>query len=130
MMLRRISSSILLYLFLTLASCGPSLLETGIPTEATVISMRDIGIGKSQKCYITVNFFTQPDKEDPKPEKPKDTNRTIDEIINDLTIDVRMGDYETAEIMIPKSSYSDYYEGQKVNIRYEKGNPTNAVIDQ
>lgn len=113
-----------------LSSCGPSLHDTGIPTEATVISMRDIGIGKNQKCYITVNFFTQPDKENPKPEKPKDTNRTVDEIINDLTIDVNMGDYETAEIAVPKSSYSDYYEGQVVKIKYEKGNPSNAVIEQ
>ncbi len=92
--------------------------------------MRDIGIGKNLKCYITVNFFTQPDAENPKPEKPKDTNRTVDEIINDLTIDVNMGDYQTAEIMVTKSSYSDYYEGQTVKIRYEKGNPTNAILVQ
>lgn len=115
---------------IAMTSCGPNLSETGIPTEATVISKRDIGTGKNQKCYITVSFFTQPDKENPKEEKPKDTNRTVDEIINDLTIDVNMGDYTTAEIMVSKSSYSDYFEGQTLPVRYEKGNPANVIIDR
>lgn len=120
-----------IFLFaLVLQSCGPSLYETGIPTEGTIISKRDIGLGTSRRCYITVNFFTQPDKEDPKPEKKKDTNPTIDEIIESLSIDVRIGNYETAEIQVTNGAYDDYKEGQRLPIRYEKGNPSNAVIDQ
>lgn len=95
-------------------TCGPSLRETGIPTEGTVISKRETGQGSKLKYYITVNFFTQPDKENPKAEKPKDTNRTVDEIINDLTIDVNMGDYTTAEISVSSAEYDQLNVGDGV----------------
>lgn len=121
---------ILIILVTSIASCGPSLRETGIPTEGTVISKRETGRGSKLKYYITVNFFTQPDKENPKPEKPKDTNRTVDEIINDLTIDVNMGDYTTAEISVNSVEYDKYNEGDVVKIRYDKNEPTTAVLDQ
>lgn len=110
--------------------CGPSLRETGIPTEGTVISKRSTGMGTKKKYFITVNFFTQPDKENPQPEKPKDTNRTVDEIINDLTIDVNFGDYQTAEMQVTTGEYDKYNEGDEVKIRYEKENPSHAVLDQ
>lgn len=118
------------FVCIVLFSCGPSLRETGIPTEGTVISKRETGLGSKLKYYITVNFFTQPDKENPKPAPPKDTNRTVDEIINDLTIDVNMGDYTTAEISVTSVEYDQLNEGDEVKIRYDKNEPTTAVLDQ
>ena len=117
-------------IIIAVTRCGPSLRETGIPTEGTVISKRETGLGTKKKYFITVNFFTQPDKENPQPEKPKDTNRTVDEIINDLTIDVNMGDYQTAEMQVTTGEYGQYNEGDEVKIRYEKDNPQHAVLDQ
>lgn len=111
-----------------ISSCGPNLQETGIPSAAFISAMRESGYGTKQRCYITVNFFTDPSLEDPLPEKKRDSNETIDEIIANLNIDTRIGDYTTAEIEIPKSEYSSYDEGDEVKIKYEKGNPTNAVI--
>lgn len=121
---------LLFTLVLSLFSCGPSLRETGIPTEGTVISKRETGRGSKLKYYITVNFFTQPDKENPKADKPKDTNRTVDEIINDLTIDVNMGDYTTAEISVTSVEYDQLDEGDEVKIRYDKNDPSTAILDQ
>jgi hypothetical protein len=111
-----------------LFSCGPSLRETGIETNATVISKYETGFGTKKKYYLQVNFFTQPDKENPTVEKPKDTNRTVDEIINDLTIDVNMGDYQTANLSVTSGEYGQYNEGDELTIYYERGNPTNAIL--
>lgn len=128
----RLSLLVLILAAITIVApgCGPSLRETGVPTDGTVISKRSTGMGTKKKYFITVNFFTQPDKENPKPEKPKDTNRTVDEIINDLTIDVNFGDYQTAEMQVTSGEFDKYNEGDEVKIRYEKGNPSNAVLDQ
>lgn len=121
----------LIVLSFLIGSCGPSLRETGIPTEGTVLSKRESGRGSKRKFYITVNFFTQPDAENPKPEKPKDTApKTADEIIEGLTLDMHMGDYQSAEMVVGIGQYDKYNEGDNVKLRYEKGNPTNVIIDE
>ena len=128
-------------LILFISSCGPSLRETGIPTEGTVIGKRETGRGSKLKYYITVNFFTQPDKENPrpndssvgraKPEPPKDTTpKTVDEIIENLTIDVHIGDYQTAEISVTGAEYDKYNDGDVVKIRYDKNDPSIAILDE
>jgi hypothetical protein len=121
---------LVIFSIILLTSCGPSLRETGIPTEGTVISKRETGRGSKLKYYITVNFFTQPDKENPKPEKPKDSNRTVDEMINDLTIEVNMGDYTTSEISVNSAEYDKYNDGDEVKIRYDKNDPSTVILDE
>ena len=112
-----------------LFSCGPNLHEVGIPANATVFSKRELDL-KKNRYYITVSFFTQPDAENPEPKKTtSDSPKTVDEIIEGLTIDVNFGDYTTAEIEVSSAEYDRYNEGDDVKIRYEKGNPPNAVID-
>ncbi len=128
--MNRFTAIFLLLICTAVFSCGPSLRETGIPTEGTVISKRETGRGSKLKYYITVNFFTQPDKENPKPEPPKDTTpKTADEIIESLTLDMHMGDYQTAEISVTSAEYDKYSEGDEVKIRYDKEDPSTAVLE-
>ncbi len=113
-----------------LASCGPNLRETGIPTRGTVLSKRDMGLMKNRKFYVTVGYFTQPDKENPVVEPKKDSPRTIDEIIEGIRVSkFSMGDYMTTEIMVDRSVHDALKEGDYVDLRYEKGNPEHAVIE-
>jgi hypothetical protein len=123
--------SVFFILAIAVISCGPSLRETGIPTEGTVIGKRKTSTGSKLKYYITVNFFTQPDKENPKPEPPKDTApKTADEIIEGLTLDFNMGEYQTAEITVTSVEYDKYMDGDVVKIKYDKNDPAIAILDE
>jgi hypothetical protein len=111
-------------------SCnGVDLAKDGIPTSGTVIGKRDVYRKRNgTDYYITVNFFTQPDAENPKTKPKSDSPKTVDEIIEGLTLDVKFGDYQTAEIQVDGSTYTKVSEGDEVPLRYEKGNPSNVIV--
>jgi hypothetical protein len=113
-------------------SCnGVDLQKDGIPTSGTVIGKRDVYRKRSgTDYYIKVNFFTQPDAENPKPKPKSDSPKTVDEIIEGLTIDVKFGDYQTAEIQVDGAMYVKLSEGDEVPLRYEKGNPSNVILSE
>ena len=113
-------------------SCnGVDLQKDGIPTSGTVIGKRDVYRKRSgTDYYIKVNFFTQPDAENPKPKPKSDSPKTVDEIIEGLTIDVKFGDYQTAEIQVDGAMYVKLSEGDEVPLRYEKGNPSNVIVSE
>ena len=113
-------------------SCnGVDLQKDGIPTSGTVIGKRDVYRKRSgTDYYIKVNFFTQPDAENPKPKPKSDSPKTVDEIIEGLTIDVKLGDYQTAEIQVDGAMYVKLSEGDEVPLRYEKGNPSNVILSE
>lgn len=120
--------SIILTLIIT--SCnGIDLRKDGIPTTGTVIGKRDVYRKRNgTDYYIKVNFFTQPDAENPKPKPKSDSPKTVDEIIEGLTLDVKFGDYQTAEIEVDGRTYNKLSEGDEVPLRYEKGNPSNVIV--
>jgi hypothetical protein len=121
-----------LLLFTMLFSCnGVDLSKTGIPTTGTVIGKRDVFKRRGGTTYyVKVNFFTQPDAENPKPKPKQDSPKTVDDIIEGLSIDVKFGDYQTAEISVDGETYVKLSEGGEVPLRYEKGNPTNVIISE
>lgn len=121
-----------LLLFTLLFSCnGVDLSKTGIPTTGTVIGKRDVYKRRGGiTYYVKVNYFTQPDAENPKAKPKQDSPKSIDDIINGLTIDVKFGDYQTAEISVDGENYVKLSEGDEVPLRYEKGNPTNVIISE
>jgi hypothetical protein len=130
----RIISSVVIALMIGTAmfSCnGKDLSKDGIPTSGTVIGKRDVYRKRNgTDYYIKVNFFTQPDAENPKPKPKSDSPKTVDEIIEGLSIDVKFGDYQTAEIEVDGATYAKLSEGDDVPLRYEKGNPTNVNISE
>lgn len=113
-----------------LISCsGVDLEKDGIKTSGTVIAKRDEYRKRGGTTYyVSVNFFTQPDAENPKPKPKSDSPKKVDEIIEGLTLDVKFGDYQTAEIQIDGATYVKLSEGDEVPLRYEKGNPSNVII--
>lgn len=117
---------------LIITSCnGVDLEKDGIPTSGTVIGKRDVYRKRNgTDYYITVNYFTQPDAENPKPKPKSDSPKTVDEIIEGLTLDVKFGDYQTAEIQVDGSTYTTLSEGDEVPLRYEKGNPSNVIVSE
>jgi hypothetical protein len=124
--------TVILILTIIVTSCnGVDLQKDGIPTSGTVIGKRDVYRKKNGTDYfIKVNFFTQPDAENPEPKPKSDSPKTVDEIIEGLTLDVKFGDYQTAEIEVDGRTYNKLSEGDKVPLRYEKNNPSNVVLEQ
>ena len=124
--------ALIIVLITIFPSCnGVDLQKDGIPTSGTVIGKRDVYRKRSgTDYYIKVNFFTQPDAENPKPKPKSDSPKTVDEIIEGLTIDVKFGDYQTAEIQVDGATYVKLSEGNEVPLRYEKGNPSNVIFSE
>ena len=124
--------ALIIVLITIFPSCnGVDLQKDGIPTSGTVIGKRDVYRKRSgTDYYIKVNFFTQPDAENPKPKPKSDSPKTVDEIIEGLTIDVKFGDYQTAEIEVDGAMYVKLSEGDEVPLRYEKGNPSNVIFSE
>lgn len=111
-----------------MTSCGPDLQQTGILTEGRVLSKHTLPIGGKTNYYLTVGYFTQPDRENPQPEKKKDTTRSVDDIINDLGIKPVIGDYNTTDITVTESDYNQYASESYINLKYDKEHPTTVVI--
>ena len=115
----------------TLFSCGPSLYDVGIPANATVTSKSQIDRLKNDNYYMIVSFFTQPNKENPQPKPKYDSPANIDQIIENIgNINMEIGDYTSAQIILSRSVYDAYKLGDKIEVLYEKGNPEHAVVSK
>lgn len=117
-------------LFFTSCNNHTEFKKNGIPTQATITAKVEKRKSKYTKQHVfRVNFFTQPDKENPQPEPEKKKNKTPDEIINNLKIG-KMGDYNTAEFVVNKTAFDKYTVGDKIDIYYLKNNPSKAILKE
>ena len=121
---------IILTLVNSTVSCGPSLYEAGIPTQGTVLAKSSIDRLKNRdNYYLTVSYFTQPDKENPQPKPKCDSPANIDQIIENIgNIKVNIGDYMSTQVTVRRSVYDSYNVGDQLPLLYEKGNPEHVVV--
>jgi hypothetical protein len=110
---------------------GIDLQKDGIPTRGTILSKRMHDRKRNDLYFITVSYFTQPGKENPQPEPKKDSNRTVEEIIDQIgKINLEIGEYYSTEIEVDASVYESLNEGDFVDLFYEKNNPNHVVLKE
>lgn len=115
----------------TVGCSGPDLQETGIPTRGTVLSKRLHERKRNDLYFITVSYFTQPGKENPEPEKKKDSARTVEEIIDQIgKINLEIGEYYTKEIEVEPDVFQSLNTGDYVDLFYDKNNPNRVVLKE
>jgi len=128
--LKQLCYGLVVLLLVAAVSCGPSLYETGIPTQGTVLAKSSIDrLKNTDNYYLTVSYFTQPDKENPQPKPKYDSPANIDQIIENIgNIKVNIGDYMSTQVTVTRSVYDSYQVGDQLPLLYEKGNPEHVVV--
>jgi hypothetical protein len=107
--------------------------KNGVLTQATILEKLEKRKSKHTKQTVfRVNFFTQPDKENPKPAPEKKEKKNVDDIINNLgNPDAgKLGNYTSAELIVNNAEFEKYKVGDKVEIYYLKDTPSKARLKE
>lgn len=106
--------------------------EQGILVEGSVARKTVSGSRRSRSYHFTVYFFTDPNKENPKPKVPEpDTVKSVDQILDEMSQaikDIKIGDFTSADIKVSGRVFDAYQEGDKIALYYIKGNPQQVQL--
>lgn len=107
------------------------ILKEGIRVEATVNGLFKSGTTKNPNYEMTISMFTKPAEI----EKPKtdttgktESQKKLDEILDNLTINPNIGNYMGLTISCGSDSYNKYKPGDKITVVYLKEDSTDVRI--
>ncbi len=106
-------------------------LKDGIRVEATVNSLSKSGTTKNTNYHMSISMFTK--TEEAKKPKSDTTNKTesqkkLDEILDNLTINPKIGSYVGINISCSSDSYNKYKPGDRITVVYLKEDSTDVRI--
>ena len=107
------------------------ILKEGIRVEATVNGLFKSGTTKNPNYEMTISMFTKPAEI----KKPKtdttgktESQKKLDEILDNLTINPNIGNYMGLTISCGSDSYNKYKPGDKITVVYLKEDSTDVRI--
>jgi hypothetical protein len=107
------------------------MLKDGIRIEATVNGLSKSGTTKNTNYHMSISMFTK--VEETKKPKSDTTNKTksekkFDEILDNLTINPKIGNYMGISISCNSDSYNKYKPGDRITVVYLKEDSTDVRI--
>ncbi len=107
------------------------MLKDGIRVEATVNSLSKSGTTKNTNYHMNIFMFTKADEvKKPKSDTANKTEsqKKFDEILDNLTINPKIGKYMGISISCNSDSYSKYKPGDRITVVYLKEDSTDVRI--